>query len=284
MTRFNASVVLLGLMSALRCSADLTEFDVDFDEVLNQTGPSVTSLDGYFFDSRGEMASAGNFNGGTLTYPGAGSPQSYAVNPSLATELNFQTGFFPSLSALALAFPFGVYTINATNSGNPSLNRSDSVTYSANFYTATTPLLNAATYGGLQGLQTSNPFNIVFPSFTPALGTDAAFTFFTITNANTGAVVFSQNFLSPTTAGVLLPANTLSPGALYDYDLDYSDLIEATGSTAPTNQLFDVRTEGSFTTASASPVPEPHVTAFVALGVLCVAGFLQRSKLLSSLP
>jgi hypothetical protein len=275
--RLTAFAALLVLTSAFPCSASLIGYDVDFNLSLNQTGPSAISLAGAFFASRGDMAAVGDFDGGTLTYPGPGSPAPFTVNPSSATELIYQTGFFASGPALDLAFPFGTYTINATNSGNAALNQSDSVARSADFYTGDTPSLNAATYNGLQGLQAFTSFNIGFPAFTPAAGTDVAFTFFTITNANTGAVVFNQGFLPPTTVGVALPANTLSPNTAYDYDLDYSDRITASGSTAPTNQLFDIRTNGSFTTASAN-APEPGAATLVVLAVLGIAGLRTRKR------
>ncbi len=272
-SRFATSAVLLA--SALPCFAGLIEFDIDFNDALNQTGPSSSSLAGYFFTSRGEMATTGDFDGGTLVYPGPATPATFAVNPSLSTELIFQTGFLPSLSALTTAFPTGAYTINATNSGNTALNQSDSITNTGTFFTANTPLLTAATFNGLQGLQSSSAFNIAFPAFTPAAGTSEAFTFFTISNASTGAVVFNESFQPSSTTGFVLPANTLSPNTSYSYSLDYSDRVTGTGSTAPTNELFDVSTEGSFTTSAAS-VPEPGVAVLVGLGLLGIAVLRKR--------
>ncbi|MGD0298920.1 MAG: hypothetical protein ABSE86_17575 [Bryobacteraceae bacterium] len=273
-----AAAAVATTLTSMPLRADLTEFDIDRNILYSQTsGSAPTTPVGYFFDSRGDLANAGDFDGGTLTLPPAstlGSPQSYTlVNPTL---LNFETGFL-DLGTLNAEFPFGTYTINATNSGT-SASESASINYTQDAFTADVPALTPTTFNGLNGLNTANPFTVNFNSFTPNGAATVGFTFFSITDVGTGTTIVSDSFLSPTTASALLAANTLAPGTQYSYELDFSDRIQGTDplNGVPTNQLFDVRTDGTFTTGSA--VPEPSGTAFACLALLAVAGFARRKR------
>jgi hypothetical protein len=274
-----AAVAVATILSSVPLRADLTGFDIDRNIMYSQTsGSAPTTPGGYFFDSRGQM-NAGDFDGGTLTLPPAstlGSPQTYTLaNPTL---LNFQTGFL-DLATLNAEFPFGTYTINATNSGT-SASESASINYTQDAFTADIPALTPTTFNGLNGLNTANPFTVNFNSFTPNAATSVGFTFFSITDVGTGTTIVTDSFLSPTTASALLAANTLAPGTKYSYELDFSDRIVGTDplNGVPTNQLFDVRTDGTFTTGSA--IPEPSEISFACLAFLAVAGFARKKRLI----
>jgi hypothetical protein len=51
------------------------------------------------------------------------------------------------------------------------------------------------------------------------------FTFLTIYDASTDAVVFSDQFLDPSSTDALILAGTLLPDTTYDYELDFSDRL-----------------------------------------------------------
>ena len=176
--------------------------------------------------------------------------------------------------ALNAQFPFGTYTINATNSVTMA-SESASISYTQDPYTAAVPALAAATFSGLNGLNPSNPFTVGYNSFTP----NAAFAFFSITDVGTGTTVFNASFLSPTTTSILLGANTLAPDTQYSFELDFSDRIQGSDplNGVPTNQLFDVRTDGTFMTGAA--VPEPSGTALACLALMVVFGLARKKRI-----
>ena len=71
-------------------------------------------------------------------------------------------------------------------------------------------------------------------------------------------------FLPSSTTSVTIPAGTLLPGTSYIWDVDFDSRIQSTdinGSGIPTQQLFDVRTFGTFTTLT---TPEPASLALLA--------------------
>jgi hypothetical protein len=112
------------------------------------------------------------------------------------------------------------------------------------------------------------PFTVSFNSFTADAKASEGFTFFTIHDPVTNAIVFDAGFLAPSTASVIIPANTLAPNKLYDFELDFSNRLngfdQANG--VFTEQGFDVRTDGSFTTGPI--VPEPTGLALVVTGLI----------------
>jgi hypothetical protein len=135
--------------------------------------------------------------------------------------LNFETPFL-DLAILNAQFPFGTYTINATNSVTMA-SESASISYTQDTYTADIPTLTATTFNGLNGLNPSNPFKVSFNSFTPDAAASVAFTFFSIAKVGTGTTVVNDGFMSPATTSVLLGANTLAPNTQYSFELDFSD-------------------------------------------------------------
>lgn len=213
---------------------------------------------GYWFNTGATFEVPGDYTTGTVTYPGTFSP--ITLSPVSATELNYSTSFYGSEAALSADFPFGSYTITATG---PSLTNTAVTDYEGNYFTNTIPYL--ANYGALQGANAATGIVVDFPSFTPDTGSSEGFTFFTVYDAS--GAVWSDSFLSPSTTSLIIPAGTLTPGTDFTYELDFSDRLD--GGYNPdlqsySEQGFDLRTDGSFSTAAATP--EPSTWAMLILG------------------
>ena len=227
-----------------------------------QTGPSTVNQAFTFFFSGAYLFNATDYDTGMLTYPGPGSPQT--LTPGVLAggpNLGFQTFGIP-LSTLNSDYPFGTYTIQATNTSTSAVSSAVGINYNADGYTSDIPMLTAASFNLFAG--GFNPFvsnTINFNSFTPGPGSNQAFLFFYIFPLTPG---FAAPFLPPSTTSVTIPAGTLLPGTSYIWDVDFDSRIQSTdinGSGIPTQQLFDVRTFGTFTTLT---TPEPASLALLA--------------------
>lgn len=173
------------------------------------------------------------------------------------------------------AYPIGDYTITISSSGGPPPDP-DSVTisYTADAYTNDIPLLTAGSLTALQDLSTgSGPLTLNFNSFTPdpLVTPGASATFFTIF----GSSQFCSG-LAPTATSCTIDPTALTPGTTYGWELDFSDRIGTTSPNGAVNYLgFDVRTDGSFTTAAA-PTPEASTWAMIVTGFAGLAFAAKR--------
>ena len=240
----------------------------------SDTQPSTPA--GYFFSLGGFFQTAGSWTTGTATYPGTGSPQALSLCCG-GTQLNYGSPILTQ-SQLAAAYPFGTYPIAA--SGGTAGSVQSVLNYSANYFTTAVPYIT--NYSALNGLNPANSFTINTNTFTPAPGTNNGYTFFTITNDATRQVVFNQGFLDPSTSSFLLVANLLAPNTKYDFELDFSDRVDGGYNTALgtfSEQGFDVRTDGSFTTgAVVTPLPGALPLFATGLGALGLLGWRRKRK------
>jgi hypothetical protein len=236
-----------------------------------QTGNGNTlTLNGYFYSADLNTIDPNPYTSATLTYPGPGSPMNLPqINP---TDYGIQTGFFPTKSAMDTAFPFGTYTFTS-NTGD-----SASYDYTADDYPGSLPFLTGTDFTSLQGMNSTQPFTFHFsPYVTGSKATDS-FIFFTVFDSTKNTTAFTDNFLTPGTTSVVMPANTLTPGDLYSYELDYSnrDILTGGGTAQFPPQLgFDVRTDGVFSAAPAAATPEPSTAVLFGIGFF-VATVLRR--------
>lgn len=74
-----------------------------------------------------------------------------------------------------------------------------------------------------------------------------------------------------------IPANTLLPNTQYGFELDFSDRLNGLDAANGvfTQQGFDVRTDGTFTTGAAQ-VPEPATILLAGIGALPFVGWRNR--------
>jgi PEP-CTERM motif len=249
-----ATFALLGIASATPASADAISGYIYNNAMYDQSSDSVPVGPSRYFFSIGAIQSSGNYTSATATYPGAGSPATLSlISP---TQFNYSSPYISSLSDFNNAYPFGSYVISATNGASSA---TSTVNYNATYFTSAIPYLT--NYSSLNGFDPTQNKTINFDSFTPNSGATLGLTFFTIYDAS--GAVFSDGFLDPSTTSLTLSANTLLPGTSYTYELDFSDRLVNSGDN--TQQGFDVRTDGSFTTGVAA-VPEPATWAMMILG------------------
>jgi hypothetical protein len=227
----------------------------------SNSAPSAPPL--AFFTMGAFFTTSGDFTSGSVTYPGPGSPQSLTLQSS-GTELQYQTGFYGSQSAMLLAYPYGTYTITA--GGGASGTQTATLNYSATYFDNAIPALS--NFDSLAGLNPAAPFTVDFDAASPNSGATEEYTFFTVYDESSGAQVFSDDFLAGTTTSVSIPADTLLADTSYDFELNFTDYVDGYDSTDSTftSEEFASRTDGVFTTGSV-PVPEPASIALFGCGL-----------------
>ncbi len=94
-------------------NAAVNEIDIGLNPTFQQTGPTTVVATGGFFSARAFLDSASDFDGGTLTFPGAGSP--VALTPGDGATLAFGDSA-ATMAALNSAYAFGTYAFHLTNS------------------------------------------------------------------------------------------------------------------------------------------------------------------------
>jgi hypothetical protein len=209
-----------------------------------------------------------------VTYPGPGSPVSLPlINP---TTFNFNSPAITSLATVQAAYPFGTYSITTTNTMTIA-STTGVVNYTADYFASTVPYLT--NYGALNGLSPAAACTFNFPAFTPNPSVTEGFTFLTIYDATTGLVVTGDEFQPPSTTSFTIPANTLAPSHTYDFELDFSERLNGPLiGNALTAQGFDLRTDGSFTTAPAPSIGF-GLPVFLVVGSLWLgARMLERKR------
>ena len=253
----------IAILASAPVSAQLNNAGTFKNLTNEQTGPSTVVSSGAFFNAGANFDNSGDYASAALTVNG-GAPQDLPAT----TSTSFGIGpSFANQAAMDAAYPFGTYVISLTTGNQPAT--SVTLNYSADAYTADTPQLTAASYNALQGLSTGlSSLTLNFNSFTPNSLATKAYTFFTVFGSTQGC-----GFLDPSSTSCTIDPNALTAGKTYGWELDFSDRIKSTVDGVLTYTDFDVRTDGSFTTA----VPEPSTWA-MALAGLAGLGFAARRR------
>jgi hypothetical protein len=267
----------LGLMSAgTTVGAQVVSSDVGKNLEYVQTGPTTVSPLGggvnAFFFARNFYMNPGDFDGGTLTFPGPGSPQAFNISGLIDCCGNPGAGFqtdYMSKSDMDTNFPTGLtYTITSTNSST-STSQSVDVTLAQDLYSTEIPTFDATTYLALQTVDPTAPMTINFNSFTKNPLANFAQGFLTFYDNKSGSVVSNFVGFDPTTTMFLVAAGTFTAGDDYTAELIFDEGVQGDATT----YRSDNRTLISFSVPAASAaVPEPstwvlQLTGFAMLGL-----------------
>jgi hypothetical protein len=249
-------------------SAAVNEIDIGVNPTFQQTGATTVLTTGGFFSARAFLDSAGDFDGGTVTYPGAGSP--LVLTPASGATLAFgdSAANFADLNA---AYPFGTYSFNVTNSAT-SASQSASLDYTLAADALSVPALTATSFHQLQGLNAGSGFTFDFNAFAQNPKANLSFLFLNVTDAS-GNTLFSKS-PDPSTTSIFMPGGTLAAGQAYNFDLIFDSRITGADGNVATTIFFDSHTSGAFSTAAA--VPEPATWAMMIFGLAGVGAALRR--------
>jgi hypothetical protein len=264
------------VLAGRTAQADVTFYDVFTNNLYSQTSNTQPSTaDGFFATAGLSYSTAGEVGAVQVVTGGSTSPLTLSSAPG--NTFNYEASFSTE-AAMNAAFPLGnPYTFEI--SGGSLGTQSASLNTPSTALNSAIPFLTGSSYSQLLGLNPALSDTIGINGFSPVVGTNGSFAFFTITRQSDSAVVFQQSFLSPSTTSVLLAANTLAASTAYNIDLDYSSRIttpNAGFSTASSLIGFEQRTEINFTTGRA--VPEPSSLAFVLTVGLALAGMVFRGR------
>jgi hypothetical protein len=238
-------------------------------------GNTLTSI-GSFFSQDLFSDNPNEYDTVQMTYPGPGSP---VLLPQVSsTQFHYQTGYFANQATMDSAFPMGNYQFAASLGGGPP--DTTNFTYQTDYYPQSLPYLTGTNYTDLQGMNAHQAFTFQFSPFvTGTLPTDnASYIFLTIYDYTKGAFVFNDGFLPSTTTSVVLPANTLTPGDSYGYELIFDNRalgLSSPGTTFSAQISYDYRADGTFTAAS---VPEPTTVILLVPAVMWLGSFTARRR------
>ena len=254
-------LAVAGLVAGVGAAhAQLTQADVGVNPTFEQTDPTTVTSTGGFFSGRAFFTNTTDFDAGTLTYGGPGSPA--ALTPGSPPPSLTLGGSNPSFVGLQSDFPNGDYTFDLT--GGTMGPTEFVINYAGNAY-SNTPELTAASFSALQGLNAAAPITLDFnpmdvsPNATPG----ANVIFFSVVDSS-NSTVFNET-LSTTDTSVTIPGGVLAAGQSYSFDLLFDDrIVDSSGEFLKT-QFYDAHTDGSFSTA-AEAVPEPSTWAMMLMG------------------
>jgi len=268
--------------------AGIIEYNLFRSGVFSQiSGNAPTVAGGYFFVARAELENLNDFDIATLMYPGLGSPLGVPlVTPTPAAEerFRFTSPLFQTQGAMDTDFPFGIYSLEATNTVT-NASQTVSINYTQDVYPQSVPALTTSTFLGIQGLNPSLPFTFNFTPFTTGVGPNESFVFFNITDTLLNQSVFGASFQSAGITSLSLPANTLRTETNYSFELIFSnriaDLNPIQGGRQ--DQGFDYRTRGSFRTGTSTIalISEPSTMFLFGTGLAGLALRRHRKKVKS---
>jgi hypothetical protein len=235
----------------------------------NQTDNNAPTGNPTFFFSVGADLLPPGYNSGTATTPTntslplspLGSSSVVYVSPGQTQQENQN------------AFTIGTYNITVTDGANPI---SVAVSNPQDLFANSIPYLT--NFSSLAGLDPTKSFALTYNSFAPTAGSSQGFTFLTIYDATTGAVVYSDGFRDPNATSSVVGAGVLSANTAYSFEIDYSDRLHGVDAASGNNTElgYDIRTDGLFTTGVGA-VPEPATWAMMLLG-FCSLAFMAHHK------
>jgi PEP-CTERM motif len=247
--------------------------NISYEQTSNASSSSALTLNGTFFSADLFSTAANAYSSASVTLPGG---SAIALTQNSPADYGFQTSTLADQAEMDALFPFGTYTFTGVN--GPQTDTA-TLNYAADDYSKTVPFLTGNTYSNLQGLNAAQNFTFGLSPFTPGGNQTDAFIFLTVFDQSTGNVAFTQGFLDPSNTSITMAAGTLNPGTTYDFEVDYSDrdiASELNGAEFASQTGFDVRTDGTFTTAAVAATPEPSSLVLLGTGLLAAFGGIRR--------
>ena len=263
-----SSRIIVAAVGAIAVStaahAGITNFILYHSNTATQTGaglsPEVASLQAVGLSSGGN-----DFDGGAITSPDG------TVTPIFAEDF----GTFGYYRGDPVTHPFGVYTLNLTNSVTHTTG-SVSTDYTADYYPSTAPLVS--NYDALQHFNPLVDTTVTLASgFTADPGAADTGTTFYIADEVTNQRLLE--LIEPaSTTSFFVPANTAMPGEklgfYFEFDVDRAYTDPATG--LPTTNEFRNITVGDIN--AATTVPEPMSWALMVAGFGVVGCSIRRRQ------
>lgn len=249
--------------------AGVLNADVGVNPTYEQTDGTHVVSTGGFFSARAQVSAATDYTGGTLTYGGSGSPESFVYVPA---DGSWEAGGgAASLPALLTAFPPGPYAFDLT--GGTDGPTTFTIDYAGSTYAENPPELTEASFDALQGMNAAASITLDFNSFVTTGKPSNSDITLTILDSTFTPVYFS-GFLDSSATDWTIPGGTLLAGQSYTFDLLFSSQISGTNDSPSfgTTQFYDTHTQGAFTTA----IPEPSTWAMLLTGFLGIGLILRR--------
>lgn len=274
-------VTLLGASGAGRVEAAIEFVDLYRSQYLTQSGDGLAGVtsNGFSFATRLYASSPNLYDTVTVLTPGPAGSLGLAPQPGFPDTYIGGSALLPTKGDMDSQFPAGDYAYDATN-GNGTDSTVLTVPAAEN-YPDSLPFLAGTTFSQLQGVNANQPFQVLFSPFDTGAGANESFIFFTIFDQTDNQSIYDAGFLPAAATGVLLPANLLTGGHDYSFELIFSNrvLADTPGTTFPSQLGFDYRTSGRFTaTAGPAAVPEPASAALAAPAALALLACAWRRR------
>jgi hypothetical protein len=259
-------------------SADVGQ-NLEYQQTSGGVAPFNGGVNGFFFAR--EFAPPSAFDGGSVSFPGPASPQSFNISGFLDCcgnyGLGYQTGYIAPAD-MNTNYPTGItYTITATNSVTLA-SESVQIPFLNPLYASVTPELTTASFNALQNLNPAAAITINFNSSPvnplATFGQD----FFTITDLTTDMTVVNDAGLPSTTTSVTVGAGTFTAGDSYAFELIFDNGVQGQYGDVATTARSDLRTLGYFTVPTGVPELSTWAMLLIGLAGLGVAEHLRANR------
>jgi hypothetical protein len=274
-----AAVAALGWASSASAGLVYAQVSKGLDYV--QNGASAPTLNQVTFSALDFYSGLGDFDGGSLTWPGPDSPKSlFNIPPAKLMVFTGPGKIYVDEAQFDADFPGGVYTFTATNSAT-SATQSAHVDLDSSFVPAAVPTIDATAYAVLTKANPHAATHITINPFTPDPSADDALMHVTLYDSSPfpGSTIYAAWL--PVSTDVVLPKGSLTAGHIQGIQIDFVE--ERIGDDNGVEVVDDGRTTTALFNLDVAAVPEPATWAMLALGVGALGAAGRRRRVSVSL-